>query len=123
MPATYDDTLPTDRDKARSLIGDVNMDAPLMSDEHMDSVLSWQGSLQGAVAYLAQELIAKFSSSPIRKTAGNITVDYTENIKQWQLIVAASQQQLSGGGLVFVPATYTGEALTDEWGRPEVWWP
>jgi hypothetical protein len=123
MTATYNDTLPTDLDRARSLIGDTDMTNALMSDEHVEAVLGYKGSLNAAVAYLATELVARFAKSPIRKSATGISVDYTENLKLWRQIAGDATAQEAGGSISFIPANYTGDEPTDEFSRPPWPWP
>lgn len=123
MAATYDDTLPTDKDRARSLVGDTDVENALHSDEHIDAVLAMQGSVAAASSYLAQELVARFASNPIRKSASGVSVDYTENLRLWRQIAGEQQAQVAGGAITFVPANYTGDASTDEYARPPDYWP
>lgn len=120
---TYDDTLSTDKDKARSQIGDTDITDALMSDEHIEAVLTWKGSVALAVAYLAQELIARFARDPIRMTDNGATTDMTENMRIWRQLAGDAQAAASGGALSFVTANYTGEATTDEFARPPNYWP
>lgn len=120
MAATYDDTLPTDKDRARSRIGDTIVDpesAALHSDGHIDAVLTAQGSLEPAVVYLATELIARFAGEPVKVTVDGETVDYRDRLDIWRSIVAAAQTTIAGGGLQFVPATYGVDTSGDEFGR------
>lgn len=120
MAATYDDTLPTDKDKARSLLGDTDVDPAseaLHSDEHITAVLAWQGSLAAGVVYLAKELIARFATEPVKVTADGVTVDYTARLGVWRTIVAEQQAEVSGGGISFVTATFGASTSTDEYAR------
>ena len=60
MSANYNELLLTDRDRARSLLGDTEIDPvedALHSDEHIAAVLEQQDSFAAAVAWLAWSLI------------------------------------------------------------------
>lgn len=118
MSATYDDTLPTDLDRVRAQLGDTDKDAALHSDAHIVAVLSLQGSVALAVAFLARELVARYAVQPVRKTADGLTVDYTGRIALWQALASEAATTAAGGGISFVPATYGTTATTDEYGRP-----
>lgn len=123
MSATYDETLSTDTDKARSRIGDTDVTDALMSDEHIDAVLAWRGSVDAAVVYLAQELVARFARNPIRMSDNGTSIDMSENMKVWRQIAGDAQSSAAGGALTFVPATYTGDDTAGEFGRPLTFWP
>lgn len=118
MSATYDDTLPTDLDRVRAQLGDTDTDAALHSDAHIRAVLSLQSSVAASVAFLARELVARYASQPIRKTADGLTVDYTGRVALWQALAGDAAASAAGGGISFVPATYGATATTDEYGRP-----
>lgn len=125
MTATYDETLPTDKDKARSLLGDTDVEPDanaLHSDEHITAVLALEGSLNAAVVYLAKELIAKYAQEPIKITEQGRTIDLSERLRAWRGIVQDLQSQVSGGGLSFVPATYGAADSVDEFSRPPSYW-
>lgn len=119
MAATYDETLPTDQDKARSQLGDTDIDYALHSDEHIAAVLTWQGSLAAGVVYLAKELIARYATEPVKVEADGVKVDYTARLGVWRAIVAEQQAEVSAGGsgIVFVSATFGATDTTDEYGR------
>src|SRR5688572_29195622 len=128
MSATYDETLATDKDKIRSLLGDTNVSPAsnaLFTDEHIAAVLTIQGTIKAAVAYLADELIAQSAQEPVKiiVTDGgvSISVDYSKRIPLWQELASKSRTD-SGGSLTFVTATY-GADTTDEYARPPEYWP
>jgi hypothetical protein len=125
---SYDDTLATDLDRARSLIGDTT-DPELHSDEHIDAVLTAQGSLGLAVSYLAWELVMRFANDPIKFTDVGGSYDYSHRIALWQVLAAPYQASLvtdatpssvSASPFSSVSVTYTGATDTDEYSRP--WW-
>lgn len=51
MTATYDPTLPTNRDHVRLLIGDVDTTSPQLSDEEITALLSAETSTGAALKY------------------------------------------------------------------------
>ncbi len=120
MSATYDETLPTDKDVIRSMLGDIDTANALHSDEHIAAVLVLQGSVNAGIVYLANELIARYAQEPVKVTiddaGGQIVVDYTERLKIWRAIVSTAQSGINGGGISFVPASY-GVDATDEYSR------
>jgi len=122
IAGSWNDTLPSDRDKLRALIGDTNADGWLLSDAHLDAVLSLKGSLLAAVGFCADELIARFAQQPIRVSSQGESVDFSERIAVWRQISAQAKAEAStaantnSGPFTFVTATY-GEPETDEYAR------
>ena len=120
VQGTYNDVLPTDRDKLRALIGDTDVGALLLSDSHLDAVLLLKGSLNLALAFCADELIARFANQPVAQTSQGETVDYRERIATWKLISAqakadaAATTSTSGNRMTFVPMVFT-DASEDEY--------
>lgn len=97
MPSSYDETLPTNKDKARSLLGDVAVtpgtttipdDAALHSDQHIATVLALLTPFESAVAWLADELVTRFAQEPVKVTLTGLAVDYTPRIPAWQALAA-----------------------------------
>lgn len=89
MSATYDELLPTDLDRARSMTGDTTVEPEedaLHSDEHIEAVLTAEGSLAAAVAYLADELVARFAQEPVRMSDDGSTIDFSARIPVWQAL-------------------------------------
>lgn len=128
MTASYDDTLPTDKDKARSILGatdDTSATTALVTDEHIEAVLTWQGSLDGAVAFLASELASRYAQMPSDVSLpSGLRVAWRERIATWLALAGrASPTGVGSGALSFVPAVYGGEDTADEFARPERFWP
>lgn len=128
MSGSYDDALPTDRDKIRAILGDTNAADWLHSDAHIDAVLTWQGGIDAAVAFLARELIARYARQPVVTTALGETVNYSDRLRSWQRIVDRADAGLTtdstgSGGIVMVSATYGATATTDDLDRTPIWWP
>ncbi len=97
MPTySYNDALPTDTDKARSLLGDTDANDWLFSNEHIAAVLTQQGGLAKGVAYLANELVARFGRQPTRMSDQGTTVDYGERLAAWRAIAGSAVQDTGG---------------------------
>lgn len=129
MSASYDDELPTDLDKARAALGitDATSDTTaLVTDEHIEAVLTWQGSLDGAVSFLASELATRYAQKPTDVSLpSGLRVSWAKRIDTWlKLAERASPTGIgtSGGGLSLVPLSY-GTETTDEYARPPDYWP
>jgi hypothetical protein len=121
VAATYQDNLTRDIDKVRAELGGnvtiLPASDPLLTDEHITGVLSWMGSHDAAVSFLAHELVARFAGKPTRLTVGDLTLDYQERIPQWQALANRKATSTGSGAIAFVPATY-GTVESDEYGRP-----
>lgn len=117
----YDDTLPTDKDRVRAILGDTDTSDELLTDAHIEAVLTAEGSVSAAVAWLADALVARFAQDPVRITADGVTLDYSRRIPVWQSL-ATRERGVGSGALSFVAATF-GDATTatDEYSRP-LWW-
>lgn len=94
----YDDTLPTDLDKARMLLGDTSNDSSteLLTDDHIDAVLGLY-SFNSAVAFMAEGLAARFAQDPSSVSLpSGLSVAWSERVKYWKGIA----QQMRDGGVV-----------------------
>jgi hypothetical protein len=87
---SYDETLPTDRDTARALLGDTSNDAAteLLTDAHIDAALVLYPPLAQGVAFLADELSARFAQEPTSVSASGKSVSWGTRIQQWQALAA-----------------------------------
>lgn len=122
MSFSYNETLPANRDKARALLGDVDSSDVLHSDEHIDAVLTLQGTLAGAVAQLADELVVRFARDPVSISENGVSLNYASRIPVWQALAQTQRVQTVSGGLVAVPATYgAADTVVDEFARPWGW--
>lgn len=93
----YDDTLPTDKDKARAALGDTNDSAELLTDGHINAVLGLYG-FNGGLVFLANELTAFFGRKPDRVTLPNgLSVSWGK--RTWEMIIA--QGGVVGGSTAF----------------------
>lgn len=93
----YDDTLPTDLDYARFLLGDTSNDAAteLLSDAHIEAVLS-RFTVNLAVGFMATGLAARFAQQPgsVSLPSG-LSVSWAERVKYWKDLAA----QMRAGGV------------------------
>lgn len=121
MSQTYNEALPIDRDKARSILGATDVttaEAALISDEHIDAVLLWQGTLDGAVAFLASELAARYAQMPTSVSDSGTSVSWASRLTLWLSLVSRGGGTGVGGGLSFVTASYADAVSVDEFSRP-----
>lgn len=121
MSASYDDTLPTDKDKVRSILGitdDTSEATALRTDEHIEAVLAWQGSIDGAVRYIASSLASQFAQLPSSIRSGPDALVWAERVKHWQELAQQGSPTGTGGGLTFVDAVYSEAVTADEFSRP-----
>ncbi len=118
MPTySYNDALLTNIDKVRSLLGDTDAADWLFSNEHITAVLDQQGSLASGVAYLANELVARFGRQPTRMSDLGTTVDYGERLAAWRAIAGSAVPDTSGY------AGATGTLGKTALVQPTAWWP
>src|SRR5689334_13658269 len=104
MATTYDETLPTDLDRVRAILGDTDVSPAadaLFTDEHINAVLIAEGSLAAGVVFLAEELIARFGQEPVRVAVNGKTVDFSERITIWKTLAQRMQTRANGGSLTF----------------------
>lgn len=119
MIATYNDLLPSDKDRVRFRLGDTDMDAPLLSDAAIEQAVTTEGGVAQAAAFLASGLVAQYGRQPVKITADGVTFDYTILLKTWQTLAASTTSSVgTAGGLTFVPRSDVRQlSSTDEWGR------
>lgn len=88
MTATYDNTLPTPKDKARNILGDIDAANALRQDEEYNSQISLFGYDQ-AIVNMARSLAAEYSQQPVSFSGGGISVNWSERVKTWLAIADA----------------------------------
>ncbi len=92
---SYNDTLATDLDKARALIGDTSNDAnELLTDGHISAVLVLY-AFNAAVAFLATELATRFAQQPgsVSLPSG-LSVSWATRVSTW--LALATQMRVGG---------------------------
>jgi hypothetical protein len=122
----YDDTLPTDMDKARAVLQDIDPANELLSDDHIEAVLGLFATFDAAVAFLADELAVRFAQKPgsVSLPSG-LSVSWAFRVAEWRRIADNARKGLiTGGGssISQVSITY-GTDSTDEFARPTSYWP
>jgi hypothetical protein len=85
MTATFDETLPTDRDRLRFLLGDTDVVLnPLLQDETYDATLSQSSDWRLAGAALAEGLASKFAQEPDSVSIpGDVSVSWRSRVENW----------------------------------------
>lgn len=103
---SYDDELPTDKDKIRALVGDTGA-TELVTDAHINAVLAAYDSFNAALAFVANELAATFAQRPGSVTLPNgLSVSWRDRVSTWlALAKAAISGALTGPAIV---APYAG---------------
>lgn len=93
---SYDDTLPSDMDRARALLGDTTNDpaTELLTDDHIDAVLSLY-AFNPAVAFMAEGLAARFAQKVSSVSLpGGLSASWSERVKYW---LGLAEQMRKGG--------------------------
>jgi hypothetical protein len=121
MSASYVETLPTDRDRARYLLGDTDVDPEenaLRTNEHYNAVLAAEATFEAAVILIANSLIAEFAQEPdtIRLVNG-LSISFKERIKAWERLVTQlqTQQTTAANAATQVAASSDSVATCVEW--------
>lgn len=85
---SYDSTLPTERDKVRTLIGDTDPSNEVLDDDHIDDVLAQQGTTARAAAWCAQEVKAILLQDPMKvKLSDGTSVDYQDRLSALDAVI------------------------------------
>jgi hypothetical protein len=94
---SFDEMLPSDRDRGRYLLGDTTNDqsTELLTDNAVDAALLQYG-YAGGVAYLAEGLAARFAQQ-VSSTSlpGGLSASWSERVKYW-LGLADRMRKLGG---------------------------
>jgi hypothetical protein len=99
MSATYDELLPTDKDRVRYYLGDTNVspeENALRTDEHIAAVLTAEASFEAAVILIADGLIAEFGQEPdsVRLVSG-LTVSFRNRIDAWKRLITRMEAKIA----------------------------
>lgn len=91
MAATYDLTLPTDKDHIRLALGDIDTDNPLLQDETILVKLQSFGYRE-ALAQLAEGLASQYAQMPDSFTDDGMQLTWRERISNWQSLAKSARQ-------------------------------
>lgn len=87
MTFTFTGNLNTALDRIRDVIGDTNAADALRTDERINAAIAQYGE-DGAIAWLANSLVAEFAQQPVRVTSDGQSIDYSERVKAWQQLAS-----------------------------------
>ena len=94
MTATYDPSLPTNRDHLRQLLGDTDTASPLLQDETIDAKLQAFGFTE-ALAQLADGLASELSQRPDSfKEDGGVEYSWQHRVVQWRELATKARSGL-----------------------------
>ncbi len=118
----YSDTLETDLDKARAQLGDTSNDSAteLLTDDHIETVLSIYSTFDLALAFMADELAVRFAQEPgsVSLPSG-LSVSWSERVKEWRRIADNARSGVLSGtsSMSFVTRTLGIPTTTEEFSR------
>lgn len=84
---SYTDTLPTDKDYVRFVLGDTGT-TELLSDAQILAELA-RNTRNGTIAFLAQGLAARYAQMPTSVSSNGKSVSWAERVKYWLSLVAS----------------------------------
>jgi predicted Rdx family selenoprotein len=118
MSATYNELLLSDLDRARSLLGDTAIDPPedaLHSDKHIAAVLEQHTTFAAAVAWLADELVARFSQEPVKvRLKDGTSVDYSDRVSIWEKLATRMRAGVAAAASDSTAAPATSQAVSTQ---------
>jgi hypothetical protein len=124
MAATFDQTLPTPKDRMRHLVGDTDMANPLRQDETYLALLV-QYSETGATEQMAIALAAQYGQMPDTFSDDGTAVSWKDRVKTWLELAARMRTALNemdaktGAALrVIKPISYCDLENETEYRRP-----
>lgn len=141
MVATFDNTLPTPKDRMRAAVGDRDVPAnALRQDEEYEAVWVQQGGDERlATAVVAEGLAAEYAQRvDAFAESGGISVRWGERVKTWLALAAGLREALAasatgaGAGMVTAVLVRPPEGGWDSeyvracplpaWGGGRTWW-
>lgn len=122
MAATFDNALPTAKDRMRRAVGDIDVDAvPLEQDETYLAALAQFGEDLGT-AVIAEGLAARYAQRPTSISDDSGSISWGDRVKTW---IAVANRYRAGGamssqtGAGAIQLSRTGEE-EDEYSRSTV---
>lgn len=114
MPTyTFDPALSTERDWIRVTLGDVDMNAPLVSDEQIAAVRSAALTRDSAILSLAEQVIARLAQEPDSIAEAGITVSYRERLTALRALAGRLRASLAASATAGSSAPTHSRAVTN----------
>jgi len=84
MAATFDDTLSTDKDKVRFMIGDVDTTNPLLQDEEINGLLvHHDNNLPNAIGWALRSILVDPDKMALLRHRSNGTLDMSQIMNEY----------------------------------------
>jgi hypothetical protein len=96
VTATYNDTLPTAKDRVRFNLGDTNVSPAtnaLLTDETIGALITQHGETMGTVV-AAESLATRFGQEPDSVSLSGKTVTWKDRVKAWWELAARLRKAL-----------------------------
>jgi hypothetical protein len=104
MSFTFSGELDTALDRIRDILGDTDKTSPLRTDARIEAAISYAGSENAAIGWIARSLVAEFAQQPVRVSLTGLSVDYSARIPYWQTLADTYASSATIGGFAFVVA-------------------
>lgn len=125
MAATYDENLPTAKDRMRQLLWDTDMENVLRPDEEYLARLEGYATETEATAVMAESLAAQFAQEPDSVNTDGTAVSWRDRVKTWLELAARLRKALteikataSNTGRIVKPRHYNDGYEHSEYRRP-----
>lgn len=104
MTFSYNDSLSTDKDKVRQLLGDIDQDDALVSDEAIKNFVAQYGNIYFAAAALADGIATKFARMPSMSFSG-LSLQGADRAQQYRELAISLRNQatVSAPGGIGIP--------------------
>lgn len=103
MAATYDNTLPTAKDRIRHQVADTDMANPLRPDEEYLAALANAGSATNAEALatlaMAQSLASEYAQLPTTISDDGTALSWSDRVKTWLALVSRIEGEVAAAKL------------------------
>lgn len=125
MTCTFDESLPSPKDRIRLLLGDTG-DPCLRSDETINALVAAVGEA-AATAELAAGLAIYYAQQPDAMSADGATISYRARVEAMRALAKTSAEAAAAasgrGGTTSARAMRDDDCLGAEYRRPEWWSP
>jgi hypothetical protein len=131
LAATYDNTLPTAKDRVRNLLGDVDVSVnsdgspnALRQDEEYLAQVAQFGETQATIK-MARSLANEFAQQPTALSVPGLDITWGQRVQAWQKLADSLSAELGVSGNTSFsqakPQRYDACEDGSEYHRP-VWW-